>query len=229
MPDTIPVDLLEPGGATTAAHAPRHHTLTEVLSRYGTYLALFVGAGLISGAVVHFPLAPTRYAVIGGVGAAVFAVASVLADRAGRDALGIARLAIASLALALGIGMVSGSIQHFQDIPERASKLVPIGLALSVAAFIVRNELRPKKDDLAAVALWAVVAVVALGLGLGRLADTMEAGGAGHGHGHGGEAAQTHGTQRSKDEPRASERRRDASPRKDAAGASGHDDDGHAH
>ena len=184
VPDTIPESLTEATVAVMPPPAPepgpepdgeKTHTLLEVVERYGQYVALFVGAGLISGSVVHFPLAPVRYAVIGTVGAVVFAIASVLSDRAGKDAAGVARLAISSLALALGIGMISGSIQHFQDIPQRAAELIPIGLALSVAAFVVRNELRVKKDDLAALGLWTVTAVVALVIGLGLIADGMKA------------------------------------------------------
>ena len=166
VPDTVPADLL---GQRPAA-APRDSLIT-VAGRYAEYVALFVGAGLISGAVVHFPLAPARYAVIGGFGAVLFAAASVLADRQSRDPTALVRLAVTSLVLALGIGMISGSIQHFQDIPERAAQLIPIGLAISVAAFVLRNELRPAKDDLAALALWTVVGVVALGVLLGTLAD----------------------------------------------------------
>ena len=162
-------------GEVRAPAAPEHHSLVEVVTQYGQYVALFVGAGLISGSVVHFPLAPTRYAIIGGIGAAIFAVASVLSDRAGKDVMALARIAVSSLALALGIGMISGSIQHFQDIPERAARLIPIGLTLSVGAFIVRNALRPKKDDLAAIALWAVTAVAVLAIGLGQVADRMTA------------------------------------------------------
>lgn len=178
--DTVPGG---PPKSTAAADAPPDHSLVRVLTEYGKYVALFVGAGLISGSVVHFPLAPVRYAVIGGVGAAIFVVASVLADRGGKDALGVARLAGASLVLALGIGMISGSIQHFQDIPERAARLIPLGLALSIAAFIVRNDLRPKNDDLAALALWTASAVLALGLALGVLANRLETPAGGHDHG----------------------------------------------
>jgi hypothetical protein len=134
VPDTIPVDLV-----------PQGPSFGALVNRYGQYVALFVGAGLISGSVVHFPLAPTRYAIIGGVGAAIFALASVLGERAGKDAAGLVRLALSSLALALGIGMMSGSVQHFQDIPDRAARLIPIGLLLSAAAFVVRNELRRRR------------------------------------------------------------------------------------
>jgi YHS domain-containing protein len=182
VPDTVPVGLVAPprqaADVTTPASDDQDGatpSLADVIARYGQYVALFVGAGLISGSVVHFPLAPMRYAVIGGVGAAIFAIASVIGERSSKDAAGLVRVAVTSLVLALGIGMISGSIQHFQDIPDRAATLIPLGLALSIAAFILRNGLRPENEDLAALALWSVTAIVALLIGLGALADRVGA------------------------------------------------------
>ena len=185
VPAPVAVPASRPAQPAMRVSAGADVSLGGLASQYGKYVALFVGAGLISGSVVHFPLAPARYAAIGAAGAALFAVASVLSDREGRSAAGLVRLALASLVLALGIGMISGSIQHFQDIPDRAARLIPLGLALSVGAFIVRNELWPTKDDLAAVALWTVTLVVGLSMGLGQLASTVGTGTGGHGHGGG--------------------------------------------
>ncbi len=184
----------EPGAAA-------HTTISGLFSQYGKYVALFVGAGLISGSVVHFPLAPARYAIIGAVGALVFAIASVVSELGDRDPLRLTRVAVSSLALAVGIGMISGSIQHFMDIPERAALLIPLGVVLSLAAFGIRHGLRLKRTDLALIVPWLIIAVFALGFGLGKLADVAKAsgGGTGHGHesgttdGHGGGATDGHG------------------------------------
>ncbi len=51
-----------------------------------------------------------------------------------------------------------------QDIPERAARLIPLGLAISATAFIVRNRLRPRKDDLVVIAVWVAGVAVALTL-----------------------------------------------------------------
>lgn len=235
-PDTIPDDLVEgarhdaapsPAGAPAASDAAlpaeaSNDSLTSVVTQYGKYVALFVGAGLISGSVVHFPLAPVRYAIIGGVGGAIFAVASVLSDRAGKDTAAVIRLAISSLLLALGIGMISGSIQHFQDIPDRASRLIPLGVALSISAFIVRNDLRPRRDDIAALALWTVTAVLFLGIGLGKVADAVPAPAAGGDHHATEEPAKADPVEKSAEDAKA----------ENEAGATeedGHADDGHGH
>ena len=166
--------------------AAAHTTIPALFAQYGKYVALFVGAGLISGSVVHFPLAPVRYAIIGTVGALIFATASVVSELGDRDALRLLRVAVASLALAVGIGMISGSIQHFVDIPDRAALLIPLGVVLSLAAFGMRHGLRLKRIDLALIVPWLIVAVFALGFGLGKLADAAKTQGGGSGHGHKG-------------------------------------------
>ncbi|GAA3495913.1 hypothetical protein GCM10019016_030140 [Streptomyces prasinosporus] len=49
-----------------------------MIGDYLGYATTFVGAGPISGAVVHHPLDPDRYTVIALVGAAVFLCATLL-------------------------------------------------------------------------------------------------------------------------------------------------------
>lgn len=171
-----------------------HTTIAGLFAQYGKYVALFVGAGLISGSVVHFPLAPVRYAIIGAVGALIFAIASVVSELGDRDPLRLLRVAVSSLALAVGIGMVSGSIQHFLDIPDRAALLIPLGVVLSLAAFGIRHGLRVRRTDLALIVPWLIIVVVALGFGLGKLADVANAQGGDAGHGHETGATDEHGS-----------------------------------
>jgi hypothetical protein len=152
--------------STAATH------LFEVLGAYGKYVAMFVGAGLISGSLVHFPLDPTRYALIGACGSILFTVASVFGDFRKKESSTkqMIVLVVAALALALGIGMVSGGIQHFQDFPSRAAKLIPIGIGLSVAAFILRNGYRLKGEHLSWLGAGLVWVLMIVGVGLNQLA-----------------------------------------------------------
>lgn len=201
---------------------PQFEKVGAVATRYVKYLALFVGAGLISGSVVHFPLAPVRYTVIGAVGAALFAVASVLAERSERGSDGLVRVAISALALALGIGMISGSIQHFQDIPDRAATLIPLGTVLSLAAFVVRNAIRVRRDQLVASFVVVVAFAAVLFVGLHHLAGTVD-------------AADQHGATTS--EPAATPAAKDSSPSTPSGAPSSggatagetHAADGHGH
>ncbi len=160
----------------------------SVLAPYFGYVGYFVGAGLISGGIVHYPLDPVRYGKIALAGAVVFVGATVLNEivlpRTRLAGAAMARLVIASLLLSLGVGMLSGGIQHFLDFPARSAVLIPAGLALSFVAYTVKNA----TDVLdviasaggAAVGLLAFVALVALQ----HIAVGLESsGGSGHQHG----------------------------------------------
>lgn len=164
---------------TTDGLGPRE-PLQNLAAQYGKYLTLFIGAGLISGSVVHFPLAPARYAAIGTAGALLFAAASVLTDGRSKDLRGVARAAGTALTLALGIGMMGGSIQHFADIPDRAAVLFPLGLVLSSAAFAARREPRPTNHVLSNLAASTLVTAFVLHHGLTVLADRMDRPADGH-------------------------------------------------
>lgn len=147
--------------------APRQ---ARILSPYLGYLGYFVGAGLISGGVVHYPLDHQRYALITAAGVALFLAATVLNEfvlAAVRPAgSAAARVIGSSLMLSMGIGMLSGGIQHFSDFPERATVLIPLGLVLSFAAYAVRHATGVRRAAVgmagAAVVLVAATAFVTL-------------------------------------------------------------------
>ncbi|QYX80336.1 hypothetical protein [Streptomyces akebiae] len=89
----------------------------------------FMGAALIAGAVVHYPIDPSLYTIICVVGAFVFLLGTlvnefVLADE--RPALSKAVSLVAfSLLLSFGVGLVGGGIQHFEQFPERSAWMTP--------------------------------------------------------------------------------------------------------
>ena len=62
--------------------------MLQILTPYALYVALYLGVALTGGSVVHLPLAPGRYLLIGAVGVAVFIAASV-ADARRRHAAGL--------------------------------------------------------------------------------------------------------------------------------------------
>ncbi|KQV04450.1 MULTISPECIES: hypothetical protein [unclassified Kitasatospora] len=161
-----------------------------LLSRYLGYVGYFVGTGLISGAVVHHPLDPARYTVIGLAGAALFLVAALAAElrRPGRTSVGRLLLVLgSSLALSFGIGMLSGGLQHFEDFPARAAALIPSGLLLSFLAYTVKEADRPVRRILGLPGLVVLVAAVLAYGGLNRLAAGMAVPADGHSHSHGAE------------------------------------------
>ena len=198
LPDT-PVALdaaLEQEHRTARRSSASESTVApgRYLGLYLKYVALFVGAGLISGSIVHYPLDKTRYIIIGAVGAVLFALASTFADaRAkGNGPASLVKFVLASLVLALGIGMISGGIQHFSDIPTRAATLIPLGGALSIIAFAIRDGHRLTRRHMVPFAVAGSAALLWVAIGLSQYAGTFEvpAAGADH-HGAAAEPAST--------------------------------------
>ncbi|MCX5126325.1 hypothetical protein OG898_26275 [Streptomyces sp. NBC_00193] len=179
--------------ATGRAARRKHHSSMarrrSLAARYLGYVGYFVGAGLISGAVVHHPLDPDRYTRIAAYGALVFLAATVLNEFVlTRERPGLPRLLLvmgASLLLSFGIGMLSGGLQHFDDFPARGAVLVPAGLVVSFVAYVIKDADTPARRIFGVVGLAVLVTATVAFLGLREVAASMESSSAGGGHSHG--------------------------------------------
>ena len=159
----------------------------SLYARYVGAMLYFVGAALIAGAVVHFPIDPPVYTVICVVGALVFLLGTVVNEfvfAAERPAL---RRAIAlvtfSLLLSFGVGLLGGGIQHFEQFPERSAAMTPIGLLMSYAAYVAKDPEGRWRHLLSLFGAGVVIVAVVTWLGMDALADSM--GSTGHDHSHG--------------------------------------------
>ncbi len=127
----------------TPVATPETPAKAPLVRPYLGYVGYFVGAGMISGGIVHYPLNPTYYAILVAAGVTLFLAATILNEivlsTTPVSTRRLVRLVGASLFLSFGIGMFSGGIQHFTDFPERAATLIPLGVALSFGAYILRN------------------------------------------------------------------------------------------
>lgn len=116
-----------------------------VLRPYLIYVISFVGAGMVSGGVVHYPLNENFYGALTIFGGVVFALGSlaneVLSGKGFPKLLPLLSLILTSLMLSFGIGMLSGGIQHFIDFPKRAAILIPTGISVSFLAFCLKAKL----------------------------------------------------------------------------------------
>lgn len=125
------------------------HQKVNVLRPYLVYVVSFVGAGMVSGGVVHYPLNENYYGTLAMLGALVFALGAlsneVLTGNSLPKISKLISLVITSLLLSFGIGMLSGGIQHFTDFPTRAAILIPSGITLSFLAFCVKAKLFQKR------------------------------------------------------------------------------------
>ncbi|WP_171110563.1 MULTISPECIES: hypothetical protein [unclassified Streptomyces] len=217
-----------------------------MIGDYLGYATTFVGAGLISGAVVHHPLDPDRYTVIALVGAAVFLGATLLNEfllkRQRPSASKVVAIVLASLALSFGIGMLSGGMQHFEDFPERAAMLIPFGLALSFVAYVLRYDPARWRSIIGPTGLLVLVTAAVAFIGLRGIAADMAAESGGGGHSHGEETTSETETAKTDDGHTEDSHTEDAgttvpegSPGAESTetGAgeegAGHAEDGHAH
>lgn len=146
--------------------------------------AYFLGIGFLSGSIVHFPVGPLKFGIIAAVGVLLFVVGSVLQRRLGLSQApegGWLRFIAGSAFLSVGIGMVSGGVQHFTDFPGYAAALVPAGTLLAAGSFAVRERFAADRHA-AAVSAAAIVAALALFGGLRWYAARLGAPPSGHGH-----------------------------------------------
>lgn len=164
-------------------------------ARYVGAMLYFVGAALIAGAVVHYPIDPPVYAVICLVGALVFLLGTVVNEfvfAAERPAL---RRAIAlvtfSLLLSFGVGLLGGGIQHFEQFPERSAAMTPIGLLMSYAAFVAKDPEGRWRNLFSLFGAGVVLVAVVTWFGMNAIANAIES--TGHGHSHGTEGTPAEG------------------------------------
>ncbi len=169
------------------------HVLSRFVAPVAAYLAMFVGTGFLSGAIVHSGDTSQipRNAIIGAIGVCLFVAGStfyeavVLQHQITRRTLG-SFLVFSSL-LSVGIGMISGGVQHFTDFPSFAPKLIPLGLLLATFAFGFKHRVELHGR------WWAVAAATSVALSLSVFALTttiakpyvaaVAAGEGGHAHG----------------------------------------------
>lgn len=162
--------------------------LRTILSQYLVYIGLFVGTGFLSGSIVHFPLNPTRSVIIGILGGLIFVTSStineMLVNEKSVKEAGLARIILFSIVLSIGIGMISGGVQHFDEFPMYASRLIPLGLLVSLIAYLAKNNIQLHVSQMFRLSAVAVLTIAPLSLGLTTFAKSLTAeGSVEHGHG----------------------------------------------
>lgn len=181
--------VLEPELHQTPGSKPRRLTFDKksLPARYSGQMLYFMGAALIAGAVVHYPINPSLYTIICVVGAFVFLLGTivnefVLADE--RPVLSQAVSLVAfSLLLSFGVGLVGGGIQHFEQFPERSAWMTPIGLLMSYVAFVAKDSKGRWRHLVSPFAAGVVVISALAWLGMTALAGTISSDGHSHDHG----------------------------------------------
>lgn len=117
--------------------------LSHLFKRYFEYILYFLGVGFISGSLVHYTTDPSYYTIIILVGIVIFTATSIFQARDDeRRKVGIVKVTFTSLALSLGIGLLSGGIQHFKDVPTISPLFIVLGIVISLIAYIFRENIQ---------------------------------------------------------------------------------------
>jgi hypothetical protein len=173
--------ITAPSTEGTTPESPRTRKRVGEPSLYARYVGAmlyFVGAALIAGAVVHYPIDPPVYTVICAVGALVFLLGTVVNEFVFAAERPTLRRAIAlvtfSLLLSFGVGLLGGGIQHFEQFPERSALMTPIGLLTSYAAFVAKDQEGRWRNLLSLFGAGVVILAVVTWLGMNAIAASME-------------------------------------------------------
>lgn len=155
------------------------------------YLLYFVGIGQIAGGIVHYPIDPAYFTMMAVIGVFVFLAGTLLNEvilpktrPSGRK---IARLVGAAVVLSIGVGGVSGGVQHFLQFPQRSTVLIAAGLVLAFIGFIWKGSFGVRQSLIVGVSVAAIAALTFAAL-QPLSASIPEGGGHDHSHAHGAAA-----------------------------------------
>ena len=145
--------------------------MKSFLSRFplswACYLAYFIGVSFQSGGIVHYSLDPGRYGKLIAIGAVIFVIGAISSDLISKESRlrdsgpsGFITFIASSLVLSIGVGMIGGSVQHFNDIPGRAPLYVGLGIVLSALGYHGRFQPHhTKKEFLGAMVIVSSLAI----------------------------------------------------------------------
>ncbi len=113
----------------------------EQRNSFISYLCKYLGLGLISGSLVHAGTlggSSSKYImfIIAGIALSVFG--NILEFKLKQISINY-KFLISSVLLALGTGMVGGSVQHYFDNINYSSILLSLGLIITFIAYAYQN------------------------------------------------------------------------------------------
>ncbi len=155
---------------------------TSPHTRFASTLALFLGTGFISGAIVHSAGVFAWYEFsLFCIGVALFTLGVYVQLRQGilSTKLPLSRYLLLTALLSVGIGILSGGIQHFLDTPRFAVWMVGFGLPLGGLMYILRENVQLTRSQWATTIAVYVTVAAALSLALTPVARYLEPS---HGH-----------------------------------------------
>lgn len=138
--------------------------MKKAIYKYLVYVIYFLGIGMTSSGIVLMPFNHVRYSIILSIGLGLFLTGSVfnevVINKHHLSAVESIKLVVVSLTLAIGIGMISGGISHFNESPRYVSYLIPLGIAISFISFITKNDFEITKKQ--KITMFIAVIIVAI-------------------------------------------------------------------
>lgn len=126
---------------------------------YGTYIAKYMGVGLIGGSVVHMGTlgGSAWYIFLACIGVTLMVLGNAYEAKQTGQKIHAKYFAII-LCLSLATGFLTGGTQHYVDNPMYAGGLLAIGLFVSYVAYFLKEGLPLKKKNIA-IALVVAMAI----------------------------------------------------------------------
>ncbi|MGM9319439.1 hypothetical protein [Deinococcus aquaticus] len=139
---TSPTPAAQPATPSAPLHSVRQHMLLP----FAAYALMLASTSFIAGGIVHLGLGEntTFYVTLAAVGVVCFTAGNYLQEYVIHNnarGTGLARFLLVSFVLSIGIGMMTGGVQHYLDNPPYSTVLIPVGLTLAVTAFALREQL----------------------------------------------------------------------------------------
>ena len=145
-----------------------------------------MGIGQIAGGVVHYPIDPSYFTLMAIIGIGIFLAGTwlneVVLPTERPPGAKIVRLVAASVVLSIGVGGVSGGVQHFLQYPSRSSILISTGLVLAFMGFIWKGSFSARQSLAVGLCVTGLAAVAFFTL-QPLTASIEQSGGGGHDHG----------------------------------------------
>lgn len=149
--------------------------LKRLVVMYIIYIVYFLGIGMTSSGIVLMPFNHMRYSVILLIGLALFTTGSYInefiIEKKNASTKKVLKLVLSSLFLAIGIGMISGGIAHFNESPVYVSYLIPIGITISIMSYAIKNEYALKNKEITVFIIGTLVSCAIIFFGLSTVAD----------------------------------------------------------
>lgn len=148
--------------------------IVKLIMNYVVYVVYFLGIGLVSSGIVLLPFNTRRYTIVLIAGLLLFITGSlmneVIISKNNLSLKETMKLVAVSLTLAIGIGMMSGGISHFKELPNYVIYLIPLGIVISFISFMIKNHYKFDKKGKVIIGIGLIIIVIVVHLGLRYIA-----------------------------------------------------------